>query len=371
MPRHPLIVIADDLTGAAESAATAHEHGLRAVVLTKVPRTPVDADVLVFDTDTRLARPAVAALRVQRAALRLGRLPHNGIFKKTDSVLRGPVLAELQACTAALGLKRALLVAGNPSLGRTIRNGRLFIAGLPVDQTAFADDPHHPLHSSMVLDLLGPGRGVVQRFSTDALPRAGIIVGDHSSATDTRKWIDRIDRRTLPAGGADFLRAWLRARIARVRRRKHPVSQAKPALLLHGTSLAPTSDGVFLFNDRRPPAATRVAAALRRHDGAVVAASPLTLNDPKAPAAVAAGFSRLAHTLRAARTFRHLLITGGATAAVVLRQLGWTRLQVTHLWGPGVVSLQPSVAPDCIVTLKPGSYPWPASIRRSLPCLFS
>lgn len=371
MLRRPLIVVADDLTGAAESAAIAHEHGLDAVVLTKLPRIPVDADVLVFDTDTRLAGPSAAARRARNVALCLKRLPHGGLFKKTDSVLRGPVLAELNACTTALGFRRALLVAGNPSLGRTILGGRLFVAGLPADQTAFADDPHHPLRSSAVLDLLGPGQGVVQRAPSDALPRTGVIVGDHSSAADTRHWIARADRRTLPAGGADFFRAWLRAKIARVRRPARPAALATPALLLHGTAIALPSHHPLRFRGLRPPSADRVAAALRRHGGTVVAASPLTLNNPKAPAAVAAGFSRLVHTLRAAGAFRHLLVAGGATSATVLRKLGWTRLQVTRVWGPGVVSLQPSIAPDCIVTLKPGSYPWPTSIRRSLPRIFS
>lgn len=371
MRRRPLIVIADDLTGAAESAAIAHEHGLDAVVLTKMPRTPVDADVLVIDTDTRLARPAVAARRVRNIALRLKRLPHAGIFKKTDSVLRGPVLAELKACTAALGHKRALLVAGNPSLGRTIVEGRLLIAGLSVDQTAFADDPHHPLRSSVVLDLLGAGAGVIRLSSTVPLSRTGVIVGDHSTAADTRRWVARVDRHTLPAGGADFFRMWLQAKTTRALRQRPLAVLPTPALLLHGTSIAPTSGHIFQFRGLRPPAARPISTALERHAGAVVAASPRTLNNPKAPAAVAAGFTQLVRTLRADRAFHHLLIAGGATSATVLRALGWTRLQVSHTWGPGVVSLQPSAAPDCLVTLKPGSYLWPISLQRSLPRIFS
>lgn len=371
MPRRPLIVIADDLTGAAEIAAIAHEHGLDAVVLTQAPRTPIVADVLVLDTDTRLARPAAAARRVRAAALRLRRLPHAGIFKKTDSVLRGPVLAELKACAAALGLKRALLVAGNPSLGRTILDGHLFIARLPVDQTAFAYDPHHPLRNSNVLDLLGRSPHVVHRCSTETLPPAGIIVGDHFSAAETRNWTRRLDARTLPAGGADFFRAWLQARIPRRRRRAHPAARPAPALLLHGTSTAPVPGHTLHFSGLRPPPAVRVAAALRHQGGVVVAATPLTLSDPKAPAAIAAGFTSLARTLHTVRAFRHLLVTGGATSATVLHELRWTRLHVTRVWGPGVVSLQPASAPDCLVTLKPGSYLWPLSIRRSLPRIFA
>ncbi len=62
MSHRPYIVIADDLTGAAEVAAIAHQSGLSAVVLTRLPRRPCAADVIVFDTDARLARAEVCAL---------------------------------------------------------------------------------------------------------------------------------------------------------------------------------------------------------------------------------------------------------------------------------------------------------------------
>jgi uncharacterized protein YgbK (DUF1537 family) len=75
--------------------------------------------------------------------------------------------------------------------------------------------------------------------------------------------------------------------------------------------------------------------------------------------------------LHAAGAFRHLLIAGGATAAAVLRGLGWSRLKVVRVWGPGVVTLQPLAAPGFAVTLKPGSYPWPSGIRRSLHAVFA
>jgi uncharacterized protein YgbK (DUF1537 family) len=115
----------------------------------------------------------------------------------------------------------------------------------------------------------------------------------------------------------------------------------------------------------------RVASALRLRGGAAVAATSLTAKDPFAPAIISLNFARLASDLRDARAFRHLLIAGGATAASVLRALGWTRLEVVRVWAPGVVSLRPDSAPFLTVTMKPGSYPWPPSLRRSLPAVFS
>jgi uncharacterized protein YgbK (DUF1537 family) len=372
MSRRPLIVIADDLTGAAEVAAIAHEAGLRAVVLTRIPRAPVEADVLVLDTDTRLATPGRAARRVRTRAARLRDLPHAGVFKKTDSVLRGPVLAELAACMDAIGLSRTLLLAGNPSLGRTIETGRCLLDGVEIDRTAFARDPHHPAPGSSVLDLLraAPGQPDVRCFAPgQRLPRHGVIVGDHRSAADTARWLRAVDSQTLPAGGADFFRAWLRARVATRSRSASGFVPAGPALLLHGTAAVPASEGALLFNGLRPPPATRVALMLRQRGAVAVAGTPLTRNDPAAPAQIAEGFARLALALRDAGAFRHLVISGGATAASVLHALRWHRLAVVRVWGPGVVSLQ-AADPAHTVTLKPGSYPWPDELRRALPALF-
>ncbi len=372
MARRPLIVFADDLTGAAEVAALAHEAGLRAVVLARIPRQPVEADVLVLDTDTRLASPARAARTVRARAARLREWSPAGIFKKTDSVLRGPVLAELSACADAFGLRRSLLVAGNPSLGRTIRDGLCLVDDLPIDRTPFARDPHHPARDAAVLGLLrAAGRpDVVYRAPDASLPARGVIVGEHRTAADTARWVRAADRHTLPAGGADFFRAWLQSRLrARPRSAPGPIPTV-PALLLHGSTATPAAGGALLFHGLRPPSAARVGIVLRQRRVAVVAPTPSTLHDPAAPARIAEGFATLARSLRDAGAFRHLLVAGGTTAATVLRALGWNRLTVVQVWGPGVVSLRPEGV-DLHVTLKPGSYPWPAELRRLAPRLFS
>jgi uncharacterized protein YgbK (DUF1537 family) len=372
MPSRPLIVLADDLTGAAEVAAIAHEAGLRAVVLTTVPPAPVDADVVVVDTDTRLARPAGAARRVQAWTRRLRAWPHAGVFKKTDSVLRGCVRAELKATAEALGCRRTLLVAGNPSLGRVIRGGLCYVDGRPIDRTTFARDPHHPRRSPAVANLLGTrAEAITAGCTPDAsLPRTGLIVGDHRTVRDSTDWVRVLDAHTLPAGGADFFRAWLRAQRPPARRRITSAPLPGPTLLLHGTTATPAPSGALRFSGLRPPPPARVRLAIRLRDGAAVAASDLTRNDPRAPARIVAGFGKLAHTLLAAQGYRHLLIAGGATAAAVLHELGWTQLHVVRVWAPGVVSLQ-SLDAGCLVTVKPGSYPWPAALRRAAAGAFS
>src|SRR5205814_9282515 len=93
----------------------------------------------------------------RRAAAAAGALSQTGagwIYKKVDSVLRGPVAAELEAVMKQLNFARILLVPANPGLGRTIRNGCYFVEGKPLDETHFRHDPEFPRLTSKVQDLL-------------------------------------------------------------------------------------------------------------------------------------------------------------------------------------------------------------------------
>jgi hypothetical protein len=55
-------------------------------------------------------------------------------------------------------------------------------------------------------------------------------------------------------------------------------------------------------------------------------------------------------------------VEGGATAAALVRRLGWVRLSVCQEWATGVVSLEIKGQAQPLVTMKPGSYAWPEEI---------
>jgi len=149
-----IIVIADDLSGAAELAGIAFAHGLSAEVQRQFEPSS-DAQVIAVDTDTRTLSPAAAANRVRQVAEQVMASQPAWIFKKVDSVLRGNPRAEIEAVLQATGQRRALLIPANPSRGRVIAGGCYFIDGVPLDQTPFAYDPDHPRQAADVAALLG------------------------------------------------------------------------------------------------------------------------------------------------------------------------------------------------------------------------
>lgn len=369
MPRSPRIALADDLTGAAEVAAAAYQAGWSALVLTRLPPRLPQADVLVLDLNTRLARPAAAARIIAARLARFDTAATDQMFLKFDSVLRGPVLAQLAAAVRTLGRRRALLVPANPSLGRILHQGDYSIAGRPLHETAMASDPIHPRTSSNIFELLGTSRRVrllLATLETAPLPTAGVLVGEASTAADIEHWARTLPADTLPAGAADFFRAWLGRQDCR---RAQPLlpDLPTPALLLHGTTATtPPADTRRLEPDTSCEITTLTDRLLRRR-AAVLAPPVVRLTAPDTPRALGAGFARAVVSLRRQDAFRHLLVSGGATAAAVLPALGWSELAVAHVWAPGVVTLRPREDPELMLTLKPGSYPWPDNLRKRLP----
>ena len=89
-------VIADDLTGAAEIAGIGWRHGLSAEVILD-GRPKCGADLVCIDTDSRSCSSREAAKRVASAVASLRKAGAKWIYKKVDSVLRGHVIAELEA----------------------------------------------------------------------------------------------------------------------------------------------------------------------------------------------------------------------------------------------------------------------------------
>ncbi|MCO1370414.1 four-carbon acid sugar kinase family protein [Burkholderia multivorans] len=130
-----MLIIADDLSGAADCAIGFANAGYRTVVTLDVPAQGLDAtaaDVIAADTDTRRLTPAEAAQRTS-AAWQALREPGRRLYKKIDSTLRGNWAAEVAALQPLAGL--AIVAPAFPATGRTVLGGRVFVRGEPLETT--------------------------------------------------------------------------------------------------------------------------------------------------------------------------------------------------------------------------------------------
>lgn len=120
-----LLILADDLTGALDTGVQIAQLQVNTQVrLYAGPdtlRSAEEAEVLVIDTESRHLPPERAAELVSglvREAAAQG-VPY--LYKKTDSVLRGNVGAELIAAAQAAGVRPLPFVPAWPENGRTTR----------------------------------------------------------------------------------------------------------------------------------------------------------------------------------------------------------------------------------------------------------
>ena len=103
---HALLIIADDLSGAADCGIACASHGLNTVVVLKDTASEIYTDVLSVDGNTRHLDSARAATETARLVRRYIHDEGPLLFKKLDSTLRGNVAAEL---AAALEARRGVL----------------------------------------------------------------------------------------------------------------------------------------------------------------------------------------------------------------------------------------------------------------------
>ena len=140
MARLLVTVIADDLTGAADSAAPFAAAGLPTWVFLDRAREQGDLSVASIDTDSRTEGPAIAVARTRAAAEAAFRAGCPVIYKKIDSTLRGHVGPEVAAVLAVAveaapgGARPVVLMApAFPATGRVVRSGRVVVDGGPLD----------------------------------------------------------------------------------------------------------------------------------------------------------------------------------------------------------------------------------------------
>jgi uncharacterized protein YgbK (DUF1537 family) len=222
-----LVIVADDLTGAADTGACFAGAGLATVIPLSGTMIP-NADVVVLSTDSRDLSASDAACAVSAAMARVS--PRRGsdadtvvFYKKIDSALRGHPRDELLAAMEATGTRRALVAPAFPAEGRTTVGGRQHIDGVPVESSGiggagavsdlavlFETDQGPPVR---LLDL------TTLRHQPDALRRLlhddsdGIVVADAETDGDLKTLSRAVAGGRLPlfCGSAGFARQLARA----------------------------------------------------------------------------------------------------------------------------------------------------------------
>ncbi|KAB1072290.1 four-carbon acid sugar kinase family protein [Methylobacterium planeticum] len=374
------LILADDLTGAADCAIAFGRRGREAAVTWgEAPAARGEAanlaadqpEVLSYDADSR-GLSAQDATR--RHAGLLSRLldPDRTLFKKIDSTLRGQPAAETVAAIAALkaraGSAFGVCAPAFPATGRTTIGGRVHVNGRPLEEAEVWRRDHTYASADLAAILASAGiRAETIALSGVRGDLAGTLarvaaLGDVVAVCDaeTEADLDRIARASLPGAPSTFFigSAGLAHALA-------AIDTARPAEALR---LTPNRCGALIVVGSLA-AASRAAARTLAASGRVTHL-PVTpealLGAPAGRAALAAGIAavtaaggdalveiamdatpdmalgpRLVQSLAdalepVASRIGAFAATGGETAAALLTRFGVSGIRLVDEIEPGV-----------------------------------
>ena len=350
-----VLVVADDLTGAMDSAGPFAEIGVETWVVAAPmqcdPAMIAGARVVSVNTDSRHLHAVQAATQVREIVRRLGAEAFDIVVKKIDSTLRGNVVSETLALLEASGRRSAVIASAFPAQGRIVKNGMVHVNGVPLAETAFARDALSP-----------PPLAPLQQVFAEAAPRFGVAIAgpgnDFSSASNIRIWI--VDGATdadlaatvravqaqlgdlLLAGSAGITKPLARTCFERA------VSRGAPNKL--------TGTIVFAVGSRAVQSAEQIESLLQEPGSRMLRAPNGRLLQKEFPAArnlvlkatadaagkegdsqrVAADMARNAIDAARRTHAQALVATGGDTAIAVLTETGNPALQVLGDLMPGI-----------------------------------
>jgi 4-hydroxythreonine-4-phosphate dehydrogenase len=381
-------IVADDLTGAADTAVAFLDAPMPAVV--RFPRSDLErelasirAGTVAVDAETRAvqAEPAASTVGALTGAFRCAGF--DILYKKIDSLLRGHVVPEVRAAMTAWGPSAVALVApAFPAVGRTTSAGRVVVngraqPGIPAIADLFAGSG---AVSTIGLDTVRGSDLAAQlrRASTGA----GVIVCDAETDADLRA----VARAGLVAsqpivwvGSGGLAHALAReVSVAPPADRQPPPRVCGPIVAVVGSlteisraqARRLVSEG--MTHVRVPPGEVRgmalprrVDAALDRFEDVLVTIDTTSPVNGEGDAQLVADLgTALAASVR--RAVGGLLLTGGDTAAGMLRALECTGLDLVAEIEPGVVLSTTAGSRSWPVITKSGSFGGAATLANAV-----
>ena len=227
-------IIADDLTGANDTALQFNLSGANTQILfdyAQAPEGALNTQVWAISTETRNAQKD-DAIPVVRGAVKIldEKLNAEYYYKKIDSTIRGNIGPEAMTILNELDMDACVVVPAFPAEGRTTVGGYHLLNGVPIDRTEMARDPKSPVKESHIPSLLASQVGssdIVGSITLKTVTKGAapilielqqqiakgkkLIVVDAVSTTDIEQIALAIEKSTckiLPCGAAAMAKAF-------------------------------------------------------------------------------------------------------------------------------------------------------------------
>lgn len=368
------VVLADDLTGACDTALQFATYGLKTVVASGVTQSV--CDVFVVNTQTRCMSSGLAVKQTLHSLLPV--LPcATYVYKKIDSTLRGYIGVEIDALLKGLGFQAAFVIPAYPENHRITKNGIHYVNQQPVRDLADGAT-RNPGHSSSLLRILQEQTvhpvahianiaGDIRSEVEDLLTRGYRVLSfDSTSRADLQRVFRALV--SMPSilwtGSAGLALEF--AKLAKGTKVRHPKPQRGPVLFIIGSRHPQNRKQVMRV--RPKVEVVRILPAylcdegawnqcLKRAQALLEASYDVVLfleqsNDMLDDGSIAKGFAAM--TSKLCGTIGGLYLTGGDTAFWCLQDLGIRELCVVDGVCEGVAVSYASNVPFPIITKAGG-----------------
>lgn len=266
-------IIADDLTGANDTALQFHLRGANTRILLNdeyIPPKKEETEAWAISTESRNIEEWEALEKVEKAVKTFAEnFSFEYYYKKIDSTLRGHIAVETLTMVEILGYDAAIIIPAFPQEGRITVGGYHLLKGVPLGRTEIAMDPHSPILESHVptllksqlkenqKDLVGTidlktvmnGAGPIL-IKINELIKEGkkLIVADSTSITDIEQLalaIKKCDKKLLPAGTAAGAQVLGKSWLSGIERERDSVKLEKlPKFIVSGTATNITAEQI-------------------------------------------------------------------------------------------------------------------------------
>ncbi|CCZ50589.1 TPA: hypothetical protein CPT90_07745 [Candidatus Gastranaerophilales bacterium HUM_3] len=266
-------IIADDLTGANDTALQFHLRGANTRILLDgeyIPQKNEETEVWALSTESRNIDEWEAVEKVERAVKSfLENFSFEYYYKKIDSTLRGHIALETLTMLDILGYDAAIIIPAFPQEGRITVGGYHLLKGVPIGRTEIAMDPHSPILESHIPTLLRSqlkekqkelvgtidlktimnGAGPIL-IKINELIKDGkkLIIADSTSITDIEQLalaIKKCDKKLLPAGTAAGAQVLGKSWLSGIEKERESVKLPKlPKFIVSGTATNITAEQI-------------------------------------------------------------------------------------------------------------------------------
>lgn len=403
--------VADDFTGASDAASFLRRQGMKTVLFNEIPdgKLTEECDAVVIALKSRTAPVKEAVDDSLRA---LSWMKENGakqLYVKYcstfDSTREGNIGPILDAALEAFDVQYTVLCPSLPVNGRTVKDGCLYVNGIPLHETHMKNHPLTPMWDADISVLMKeqsqyPCVKISAEQLKEGKDRVLSIVKEFGKGKEHfyiipdyyeeihGEWIyECFGDIALLSGGSGLLGAEALRMEKREESDGSEASAAGKSLLLAGSCSKATLEQISLYQKAGNPSyriepskvlngeetAETIWEKMKGKDGVLFYSSD---SADKVKEAQLAGREQVAAALEGLMTalaqkavregFTQIIVAGGETSGAVTKGLGYASYIIGESIAPGVPVMIPMEAKQIRLVLKSGNFGQPEFFERAV-----